>query len=57
MKSTNYKLGAIKRKFGVKAEDKLEPGDLITRMNSQKSSKVLKTEKVSLTKLSIMGLV
>lgn len=34
----NYKLGALKRKLGIKP-GKLKPGDLLSKMNEQKLKK------------------
>lgn len=56
MKSLNYKGGAIKRKFKM-GNAPTKPGDMIARMNEQKSSNIKNKSTVSKTRLSIMGLV
>lgn len=58
LKAVNYKLGAVKRKFGIKASDKVEPGDLINKYKEQaQKAKESAKEYTSKEKLSIMGLV
>jgi predicted component of type VI protein secretion system len=54
MKKNNYKLGAIKRKLGIKGD--FEPGALLSKVNESK--KIIKKQKqLSKTRLAIMGLV
>lgn len=36
-KELNYKVGVLKRKFGIKKSDKTEPGTLISKANESKS--------------------
>lgn len=36
-KKLNYKIGAIKRQLGIKKEEKVEPGSLITKANELKA--------------------
>jgi len=61
LKKANYKGGAIKRKMKITAQEKVNPGDLITRMNEQKRSFQNKptesTSKTNKTTLAIKGLV
>lgn len=55
MKKVNYKVGALKRKFGVKGD--FEPGTLISKVNENKA--LLKEVKPPLSKkqVAIMGMV
>ena len=54
MKKINYRLGATKRKLGVK--HKVEPGELITKYNSQKTARN-KDRMAIPVKVGIMGMV
>lgn len=55
MKALNYKIGALKRKF--KIPEDFQPGELISKMNEQKSN--IKNNKQPLFKkqVAIQGLV
>lgn len=56
MKSVNYKVGALKRKF--KIEGDFEPGTLISKVNENKELlKEVVTEPMSKKQLAIRGLV
>jgi len=41
MKSLNYKVGVLKRKFKIKGD--FEPGTLISKVNENKSPRLLNT--------------
>lgn len=57
MKSLNYKSGAIKRKFKM-GNTSTKAGDMITRMNEQKSSNIKrKSNNLSKRSVAIRGLV
>ena len=57
MKSLNYKIGALKRKFKT-GKDDVEPGTFISKVNEIKQEKIINDkEQISKTKLGIMGLV
>lgn len=45
----NYKIGALKRKLNIKADEKLKPGMMISRMNTLNASRK--------KKVAFMGLV
>ena len=55
IKNNNYRTGAIKRKFGISASDKVEAGTLISKMNENK----IKNNQSTLSKqdLAIRGLI
>lgn len=55
MKSLNYKVGALKRKFKI-SED-FQPGELISKVNEVKKEIKNNQEPISKTKVAIMGLV
>ncbi len=54
-KKLNYKVGAVKRKFKMSGDTK--PGDLISKMNESKISRVTNNSPVSQKRISILGLV
>lgn len=57
MKSTNYKGGAIKRKFKM-GKGTNAPGELISKMNEQKQSTIKNNNQpISKERLAILGLV
>ena len=55
-KKSNYKVGAIKRKFKMGRVDS-KPGDFISKMNESKINRVSNNQSVPKNKLEIMGLV
>lgn len=55
-KGINQKVGVIKRKLKM-GKGETKTGDLIAKMNEQKSSNIKNKQTISKTKLSIMGLV
>jgi hypothetical protein len=56
MKTSNQKLGALKRKMKLSGD--IQPGDLISKVNESKSAIKNKDKKqFSKTRLAIMGLV
>lgn len=55
MKQNNYKLGAIKRKLGVKGD--FEPGTLISKVNENKALLPKLDKPLTKKQVAIMGLV
>jgi len=53
MKTLNYKLGAVKRRFKIHRHEKVERGDLINRMNESKVQKKTNPAKPSNFKLGV----
>ncbi len=54
-KKMNYQTGALKRTLKMKADEKLEPGSLISKMNEMKG--INRTKQISKERLSILGLI
>lgn len=54
-KKIHYKVGAAKRRFKISKNEKVEPGDLITKINAQKTARNKGKTDVSPLKVAFMG--
>ena len=56
-KSRNYKKGALKRKFHMKSDEKIEPGSFIRKFNENKGQIIRNNQPISKVRIARMGLV